>query len=138
MAGPLMKAHSQCFQTISFGTTFRSRAAWLLVLNLTLAIGGSAQQPDAFGAGGIPPTLSAPLPDAASASTDVQSSSFGKELGRGVLTVGKDELTFIKAPFQKKNLKWDALFVGALVPLIATDEHVVQQVNPAWHDTGIA
>jgi membrane-associated phospholipid phosphatase len=68
----------------------------------------------------------------------VQSSSFAEHLGRGVVIIGKDELTFIKAPFRKKNLKWDALFVGVLVPLIATDEQVVQQVNPGWHDTGIA
>jgi membrane-associated phospholipid phosphatase len=58
-------------------------------------------------------------------------------LGRGALTIGRDELTFIKGPFHTKNLKWDALFVAAMAPLIATDEHVAQQVNPAWHDTSI-
>ena len=115
-----------------------ARGVCLALLSLTLAIGASAQQPASLNIGVLAPSLSAALPDAPSSSTDVQSSSFGEELGHGVLTIGKDELTFIKAPFKKKNLKWDVLFVAALTPLIATDEHVVQQVNPAWHDTGIA
>jgi membrane-associated phospholipid phosphatase len=52
-----------------------------------------------------------------------------------VVVIGKDELTFIKAPFQPKNLKWDALFVAAVAPLIATDEHVAHATNPAWYGT---
>ena len=72
------------------------------------------------GNGVLTPALCAALPDAPSSTADVQSSSFGEELGHGALTIGKDELTFIKAPFQKKNLKWDALFVAAAD---ATDCH---------------
>ena len=73
-----------------------------------------------------------PLPDAPSASHANEPNSLGSDLGHGVLTVGRDEITLIKAPFQKKNLKWDALFVAAVAPLIATDEHVAHATNPAW------
>ena len=114
------------------------RGSCLFVLWLTCIASASAQQPAALDTGVMSPTLSATLPDAPSNVADAQSNSFAGELGRGVLVIGKDELTFIKAPFKKKNLKWDALFVAALTPLIATDEHVADQVNPAWHDTGIA
>ena len=75
------------------------------------------------------------LPDAPSSSLDLQPNSFGESLGHGILTVGKDELTFIKAPFKPENLKWDALFVAAVAPLIATDEHVAHATNPAWYGT---
>jgi len=107
-------------------------------LSVSLALGAVAQQPTALNAEDLAPPLSATPPDVTPSSPDVQSTSFVDELGRGALVIGKDELTFIKAPFQKKNLKWDLLFVAALTPLIATDEQVAQQVNPAWHDTGIA
>jgi len=108
------------------------------VFVLVLAIGASAQQPVSSNTHAIAPTVSAALPDAPSSTNATESSSFLGELGHGVVVIGKDELTFIKAPFRKKNLKWDALFLATLAPLIATDEHVAQQVNPAWHDTGIA
>jgi len=81
-----------------------------------------------------PPT---PLPDAPS-TTAAQSSSFASQLGHGIVLIGKDELTFIKAPFRKKNIKWDILAAAALTPLFYTDEQVANQVNPAWHDSGIA
>jgi len=132
-----MKTHRQYLRPVFLRSTISLHAGWLILLSMTFALTASAQQartdPDA-----IAPALSAALPDAPSSSPDVQSNSFGERLGRGALVIGKDELTFIKAPFKKKNLKWDILFVGVLTPLIATDEHVVQQVNPAWHDTGIA
>ncbi len=112
-----------------------SRGARLFILGITLAVTASAQQPAALNSGVTAPALSATLPDAPSNSTDVQSNSLGAELGHGVATIGKDELTFIKAPFQKKNLKWDALFVAAVAPLIATDEHVADATNPAWFGT---
>lgn len=133
-----MKAHEPYLRLLPLRSTARSRLLWLVLLSVTLTVSTSAQQPSALNTGVIAPSLSATLPDAPSSSPDVQSRAFGDELGRGVLTIGKDELTFIKAPFQKKNLKWDALFIAVLTPLIATDEHVVEQVNPAWHDTGIA
>lgn len=78
------------------------------------------------------------LPDAPSQSAQAGSKSFWNELGQGVLIIGKDELTFIKAPFRKQNIKWDILAAAALTPLFYTDEQVANQVNPAWHDTGIA
>src|SRR5579884_3799889 len=109
----------------------RAGASWLLAAFLGLPLGASAQQPAALNTGVIAPALSATLPDSPSSSTEIQSQAFGEQLGRGVLTIGKDELTFIKAPFQPKNLKWDALFVAAVAPLIATDEHVAHATNPA-------
>ena len=114
------------------------RTSCFLTAVLAVALTATAQQPATLNTTRLAPLSSATLPDAPSSSTADQSSSFGESLGRGVVTIGKDELTFIKAPFRKKNLKWDVLFVGVLTPLIATDEHVAQQVNPAWHDTGIA
>jgi membrane-associated phospholipid phosphatase len=100
-----------------------------------MAVSTLAQQPPPSDSGMVAPALSAALPEAPTSSQEVQSSSFSKELGRGVVTIGKDELTFIKAPFNPKSLKWDALFVAAVAPLIATDEHVAQATNPAWYGT---
>jgi membrane-associated phospholipid phosphatase len=80
---------------------------------------------------------SAALPDAPSTTAAAESNSFAAELGRGIVIIGKDELTFIKAPFQKHNLKWDLLFAAATAPLFATDVSVLHQVNPAWHDNSI-
>ncbi len=129
---------------VAFGAVYRAvskcripltRSSCFLAVILALTAVASAQQPASSNTGVIAPALSATLPDAPSSSPDVQSSSFGEELGHGVLTIGKDELTFIKAPFQKKNLKWDALFIAAVAPLIATDEHVAHATNPAWYGT---
>jgi membrane-associated phospholipid phosphatase len=83
-------------------------------------------------------TADKPLPDAPSASSAAESRSFAGELGRGIVVIGKDEWTFIKAPFRLENLKYDLLFAAVLTPLFATDEQVARQVNPGWHDTGIA
>ena len=120
-----------------------SRCVWLFVLSVTLAFSASAQQPVPSNAGAMAPTVAAALPeaspatlpDAPSTAVDTQPHAFGQELGHGVIVIGKDELTFIKAPFQPKNLKWDALFVAAVAPLIATDEHVANATNPAWYGT---
>lgn len=79
----------------------------------------------------------AALPDAPS-TTATHSKSLGGDLKDAVIVIGKDEWTFIKAPFQVKNLKWDILTAAALTPLFYTDEQVANQVNPAWHDSGIA
>jgi len=102
---------------------------------LPFAVGLGAQQPVALNTSASSPALSAILPDAPSSSSEVPPSSFGESLGHGVMTIGKDELTFIKAPFKPENLKWDALFVAAVAPLVATDEHVAQATNPAWYGT---
>lgn len=117
---------------------FTSRCGWLLILAVTLAVGTLAQQPALSNTGVVIPALGATIPDAPSASADVQSSSFGGELGHSAVVVGKDELTFLRAPFQKKNLKWDIAIGGAAAALIATDVSVLHQVNPAWHDTSIS
>ncbi len=97
----------------------------------------SAQQPVARDSIAAPPAIKAALPDAPFDSQAVESTSFGAELGRGALTVGKDELTFLRAPFQKKNLKWDIAIGAATAALISTDVTVLHQVNPAWHDSSI-
>lgn len=132
----LMKTCGEYSRHFSVCSAATSWGVWLFVLSLSLAVNVSAQQAASPNTGVIAPTISATLPDAPS-STDVQSSSFGEELGHGVLTIGKDELTFIKAPFQKKNLKWDIAIGAATAALIATDVSVAHQVDPAWHDTSI-
>jgi membrane-associated phospholipid phosphatase len=132
-----MKTYLGFSRLISGCSTPVSRCGWFLILTMTLTTGTSAQEPTAVNTGGVVPTLSAALPDAPSSALDVQSSSFGEELGHGVLIIGKDELTFIKAPFQKKNLKWDLVIGAATAALISTDVSVTHQVNPAWHDTSI-
>ncbi len=113
------------------------RRSWRFVFILMLAVGASAQQPALSNTGVIAPALSVTLPDAPSSGNATESDSFLSELGHGALTIGKDELTFIQAPLQKKNLKWDLLFAAVTAPLIATDVSVLHQVNPAWHDNSI-
>ncbi|HEX8893764.1 MAG TPA: hypothetical protein VF783_10595, partial [Terriglobales bacterium] len=60
-------------------------------------------------------------------------------------TIGQDQWHLIKAPFQigfsdnppfvNKTLFWDSVVVGSTGVLIANDESVAKQVNPAWHQT---
>jgi hypothetical protein len=109
----------------------------LPVFVLALAVGAAAQQPSTAVQVPPPALVQAALPDAPSPEQGVESRSFSGELGRGVLTVGKDELTFLRAPFQKNNLKWDIAVGAATAALISTDVSVLHQVNPAWHDTSI-
>lgn len=123
------------FRTVSTRHIHLARISCSLMAVLLLTASAVAQQPAALNPGVITPSLSAALPDAPSASADQQSNSFLGGVGRGAATIGKDEWTFIKAPFQPKNLKWDALFVAAVAPLIATDEHVADATNPAWYGT---
>lgn len=117
--------------------THLASSVWLAVITVALATGASAQMPSSSSSNEIMPVVSATLPDAPSSSPDVPSNSFGESLGRGALIIGKDELTFLKAPFQKKNLKWDIAIGAATAALIATDVSVLHQVNPAWHDTSL-
>lgn len=90
-----------------------------------------------------PPTPN--LPDAPSAT---QHRSFGQTLGVIVKTIGEDEWTMIKAPlqtdrlgfdtgtpFRNKTLYWNAAVLTGTGILIANDESVAAQVNPAWHQT---
>ncbi len=114
-----------------------NRQSLLLALVVGLAISANAQQQSAILPASSAAVVQAALPDAPSAEQGVQSNSLSGELGRGVRTIGKDELTFLKAPFQKKNLKWDIAVGAATAALISTDVSVLHQVNPAWHDTSI-
>jgi membrane-associated phospholipid phosphatase len=82
-------------------------------------------------------SFSQPLPDAPSSSAQGGPGSFGKAAGSIAKTIGEDELHFIKAPFQKKALVWDALFATATGVLIANDESVLYQVPKSWHQTSL-
>ncbi len=75
------------------------------------------------------------LPDAPSAQAQSGSNSFAQTLGSIGKTIGKDELHILKAPFQKKALIWDGLFLAATGVLIANDESVLYQVPVSWNHT---
>lgn len=77
------------------------------------------------------------LPDAPSASCMVRSSSFAQGLGNAAKTIGSDQLYFLKWPFKKSSIVWDALFLGATGVLIANDESVHYQVPASWRSTSI-
>ena len=86
----------------------------------------------------VPPAGSTQaLPDAPSASRESQSKSIADGVGTAVKTIGRDQWHIIQSPFKVGNLKWSMLFIGATGALIATDEGVLQQVQPQWHDTSI-
>jgi len=95
-----------------------------------------------------PQTSPAQLPDAPSATQPSQRKSFGQTMGTIVKTIGEDEWTMMKAPFQTENLGfdtgtpfrnktlyWNAAVLTGTGVLIANDESVAAQVNPAWHQT---
>lgn len=114
-------------------------AALILLAILSPGVAVAQQALPMQSARALPPGVvdgsdSSALPDAPSASSATES-SVGSTVIHAVTTVAKDEVVFIKAPFKKKNLKWDALFVAAVAPLIATDEHVAHAVNPEWNAT---
>jgi hypothetical protein len=73
------------------------------------------------------------LPDAPSASS--QYTSFGARLGAAGKTIAEDEWHLVKAPFHKKALVWDGLFLAATGVLIANDESVLYQVPVGWRST---
>jgi membrane-associated phospholipid phosphatase len=77
------------------------------------------------------------LPDAPSATAVSQTNGFANDLGKAAKTIGYDQLNILKAPFKKKNIKWDILVVGATGVLIANDESVIHQVPTSWHGTSI-
>ena len=74
------------------------------------------------------------LPDAPSA-TAPASENFVGSLGTAAKTIGQDEWHLIKAPFHKKALIWDGLFLASTGVLIANDESVLYQIPVAWHST---
>ena len=78
-----------------------------------------------------------PLPDAPSSAAQGGTGSLGKTAGSIAKTIGEDELHLVKAPFQKKYVVWDALFLGATGVLIANDESVLYQVPVSWHQTSL-
>jgi membrane-associated phospholipid phosphatase len=74
------------------------------------------------------------LPDAPSSSAS-QSGSFIGSLGSAGKTIAEDEWYLVKAPFHKKALVWDGLFLAATGVLIANDESVLYQVPVGWRST---
>ncbi len=75
------------------------------------------------------------LPSAPSAAAPTASENFVGAVGSAARTIGEDEWHLIKAPFHKKALVWDGLFLAATGVLIANDESVLYQVPVSWHST---
>jgi membrane-associated phospholipid phosphatase len=117
----------------------------ITVFALVLASAAAGQQ-----APGEDPSSQSPssqqIPDAPSAAKPDR--SLGHAVATVVKTIGQDQWHLIKAPFQidsigfsdefpfvNKTLFWDSLVVGSTAVLIANDESVARQVNPAWHQT---
>ncbi len=82
-----------------------------------------------------PATFSAMLPDAPPAADAAPSESFIGTVGAAGKTIGQDEWHIIKAPFHKKAIVWDVLFLGATGVLIANDESVLYSIPTQWHST---
>jgi PAP2 superfamily len=76
-----------------------------------------------------PALPNAPSPPAQS------SNNFASGVGTVAKTIGEDEWHFIKAPFHKKALIWDGLFLASTGVLIANDESVMYQVPVSWRGT---
>ena len=109
-----------------------------MFLTLLITTATAAQQ--------VPPDTK--LPDAPSTTQTKQHKSFGQTMGTIVKTIGEDEWTMMKAPlqtqglgfdtgtpFRNKTLYWNAAVLTGTGILIANDESVASQVNPAWHTT---
>jgi membrane-associated phospholipid phosphatase len=129
-------------------TSNRSRAISIgvtILISISAAVGQEPKATDSQSAG--PPAQQ--LPDSPSASQQKQSSSFGHKMGTIVKTIGDDEWTMIKAPFETQGLGWDtgtpmrnttiywnaAVLTGTGI-LIANDESIVNQVPASWKQTG--
>jgi len=125
---------------------FSSAARTSLVL-LMMAASVAGQQTPPPDAPSQPPAQTQ-IPDAPSAAKSSQHSSFGHGVAVVVKTIGEDEWHLIKAPFQTENLGfdtgtpfrnktlyWNAAVLTGTGVLIANDESVAAQVNPAWHQT---
>jgi membrane-associated phospholipid phosphatase len=83
-----------------------------------------------------PDTASENAAEPSSPSPDSTSGSHSKVVSIA-RTIGEDELHFIKAPFQKKAIFWDALVVGGTAALVATDqdETILHNIPVSWHQT---
>ena len=130
-----------------FEPVFRgSRLIKRVGLMLALSVAATCQQPS----NSEPPQASSTqqTADAPSAAKQKQQGSFGHGVATVVKTIGQDQWHLIKAPFQidsigfsdnppfvNKTLFWDSVVVGSTGVLIANDESVAKQVNPAWHQT---
>jgi membrane-associated phospholipid phosphatase len=79
-------------------------------------------------------TVATALPDTTSPSAP-PSENFLDAVAAAGKTIGQDEWHFIKAPFHKKAIVWDALFLGATGVLIANDESVLYAIPTQWHAT---
>ncbi len=125
------------------------RIAWVTALSVGIAVSAVAQRAPTAQTPSSPPT-SQQIPDAPSTTKQTQPSSFGHGLATVVKTIGQDEWTIIKAPFQtdsfgfsngtplrNRTLFWDSMVVGGTGVLIANDESVAQQVPVSWHQTGV-
>ncbi len=116
--------------------TLMASLAWFAcpaVTAQTAVEGARLEAPVASGAV-LPESLPAALPDAPNAA-DVPSESFIGTVGAIGKTIGQDEWHLIKAPFHKKAIVWDALFLGATGVLIANDESVLYAIPVQWHST---
>jgi hypothetical protein len=120
-------------------------AVAITVCGVVLVTATAGQQAPAQSPSAQPPS-SQQIPDAPSAAK--QRGSFGHGVATVVKTIAEDEWHLIKAPFQidsigfsdnapfvNKTLFWDSVVVGSTGVLIANDESVARQVNPAWHQT---
>jgi membrane-associated phospholipid phosphatase len=137
--GDNMKRHYSEADTRTFcrgGTIGLMQPAIIAVLLVTSCAAQQAPAPDTR------------LPDAPSATQTAQHKSFGHTMGTIVKTIGEDEWSMMKAPFQteslgfdtgtpfrNKTLYWNAAVLTGTGILIANDESVASQVNPAWHNT---
>lgn len=129
--------------------TARSKAANLVcavLLAIVLVSTAVAQQTSPNSSASTPAQQ---VSDAPSTSKQEHSASFGHTMGTIVKTIADDEWTMMKAPFQmeglgfdtgtpfrNKTLYWNAAVLTGTGILIANDESVAAQVNPAWHTTG--
>lgn len=112
-------------------------SCWFLVLVvLSPCLELNAQAPRAVPAPGVS-TESGSLSDAPSPPPAQNATSIADAAGGAVKTIGRDEWDFIKAPFQKKALIWDGLFLATTGVLIANDESVMSQVPLSSHSSGV-
>ncbi len=128
------------FQGIDVLWTYASERYKAYGRSLLLAVAllacplSQAQGPEPRPTPGPANAMAAELPDAPSSSS-AQSGSFAGALGTAGKTIALDEWHIIKAPFHKKALVWDGLFLAATGVLIANDESVLYQVPVGWHST---
>lgn len=112
----------------------RARIAVYLVASIIVLSGPALTAQTASSKTDVASSTSSGLPDAPS-TTGASSESFMGTVGGIGKTIGQDEWHFIKAPFHKKALVWDALFLGATGVLIANDESVLHAIPAQWHST---